>query len=229
MKERGILMSAPMVLATLRELNPKTQTRRVCKLDVRAGMPEPERQSLPKCCPYGLPGDRLWVRETFFAYGRWETRYSTRKGRDEWFFIDMTLERGHEYGHAADGHSFAPHRRTAGVTPCWWKRPAIFMPRAASRITLEVLNVGVERLGDISEADALAEGLSSWSKDGRLVKYGIPDRDGLPGADDLGWPWHEWCRWPQDAFFNLIDRIHGDDGPSRASWVWVVQFKRVTP
>ena len=64
MDDRPILFSAPMVRALLN--GTKTQTRRVVKrFEVRAGMPEPEMQSLLRCCPYGAPGDRLWVRETF--------------------------------------------------------------------------------------------------------------------------------------------------------------------
>lgn len=60
-RERPALFSSPMVRALLADT--KTQTRRVCKLDYRDAMPEPEYQSLLACCPYGQPGDRLWVRE----------------------------------------------------------------------------------------------------------------------------------------------------------------------
>jgi hypothetical protein len=70
-----------------------------------------------------------------YAFGRWETRFSQKKGRDEWHFVDMTLECGHSYCYDADQSNPVPMRgrRDAGVTPGWWKRPAIFMPRAASR------------------------------------------------------------------------------------------------
>lgn len=75
-------------------------------------------------------------------------------------------------------------------------RPSIHMPRWASRLTLIVDCVRVQSLQDISRTDAIAEGFAALSKDGTLVKYGLPDRDGLPGNDDLGWHWEKWQRDP---------------------------------
>lgn len=167
-------------------------------------------------CPYGAPGDHLWVRETFFAWGRWETRFNAKKGRDEWHFVDMTLECGRVYVHAADGQPsgyVAPDR--GGVGCGWWKRPAIFMPRVASRITLEITEVRVERLQDISEADAQAEGTTP-----------IPDPcDHVRLAcADIG------CGGPQPyrtGFRSLWQDINGPGSWDANPWVWAVSFRRL--
>ena len=249
MKERGILMSAPMALASLDDS--KTQTRRVLKrqpdehhwqllpgyelkqskivtINERSAVKfshsipqNPQRDTALDwlLCPYGQPGDRLWVRETFNAYGRWETRFDAKKGRDEWHFIDMTLESGKAYVYAADGapHDFKKGNQRGGITPTWWKRPAIFMPRAASRITLEITGVRVERLQDISEADAIAEGCKfyepanylshgGWSHDGRYVH-----------ATALA------------SYKQLWEAINGAGSWDLNPLVWVVEFKKATP
>lgn len=152
MTERPILFSAPMIRALLD--GKKTQTRRVPWSPQHDGW-------VP--CPYGGPGDRLWVKETFapctarvrkghFHYradGAVGHRISTNGG-DAWW--ERT---GHTTGLA--DHSLL------GVwlaQPSKWK-PSIFMPRGASRITLEVTGVRVERLQAISEADAVAEGCAN--------------------------------------------------------------------
>ena len=91
-------------------------------------------------------------------------------------------------------------------------RVSIHMCRWMSRIVTTILSVRVERLQEITEEDAQAEGLKCLSKDGRMTwKRGVPDRDGEPGNDDLGWHWHDWCRSPRDAFRKLWESIHGDD------------------
>jgi hypothetical protein len=213
MKERPILMSAPMVRAIL--AGRKTQTRRLVTVPWRGSqrtLPyEPywiDTDGVLQFCdetgdyrpwvdcvaPYGKPGERLWVKETFReVFG--ETRYRAS---------------------IAELH---------GET---WK-PSIFMPRKLSRITLEVTDVRVQRVQDISEEDAKAEGLSPITKDGHLIKWGIPDRDGLPGTDNDGWPWQEWERDPRKAFAKLWDKINGKRAPwSESPWVWVVSF-RVLP
>ena len=231
MKERPILFSAPMVRALL--AGTKTQTRRVVTLprsresfvleDQGDGWwPYQSDDGESSMCndgmehayasPYGLPGDRLWVRETHFAFGRWETRYSAKKMRDEWHFLDMTLECGHQYAYVADGYRIAPHRRGAGVTPCWWTRPAIFTPRRAGRILLEVTSVRVERLHDISEDDARAEGARECDPvSGREVLLAGPCQRG-------SFVLHYRDIWEQ---------IYGAGGGDTRPWGWVVEFRRL--
>lgn len=116
MSERGILFSAPMVRALLPGTT--TQTRRAVK--VREGSVHADSQS-----PYGRPGDRLWVRETFFAYGRWEKRDNEEKQRDKWRFVDMTRECGHSYRYAADDPDVQVEKGrsvTTGVQPFAFRR-----------------------------------------------------------------------------------------------------------
>jgi hypothetical protein len=140
----------------------KTQTRRALHGDVASARNR-----------FGNPGDRLWVRETFFAFGRWETRFNERKQRQEWAFADMTLASGFAYRYEADdGPGADPHaRREAGAAPAWHKRPALFMPRVASRIVLEIVQVRIERLQEISAEDALAEGFAPGSVDEPVLAY----------------------------------------------------------
>jgi len=227
-KERPILFSAPMVRAILE--GRKTQTRRTVKpqpafdphreqwsWENKAGHiawsgTRPQAAALlgaREICPYGQPGDRLWVRETWGL---------ARPLRDSEGVVDDELEwsgsipkadpRGKRLmddwcvGYAADG--------------CEGRmRPSIHMPRWASRLTLEVTGVRVERLQDISEEDALAEGVGALS-------YG--------GAEDIWLGDGEDTRDPRVAFRWLWDSINGgrpwrcwDDNP----WVWVVEFRRV--
>jgi hypothetical protein len=145
--------------------------------------------------PYGRPGDRLWVRETFFAYGRWEKRYNETKRRDEWRFVDMTRECGHSYQYAADNPDVQLEKGRS-VTPGWHTRSALFMPRAASRILLEVVAVRVEPLQAISEHDAVAEG----------VERGVGN--------------------PVDSYRSLWERINGTGSWDANPLIWVVEFRR---
>lgn len=210
MKEIPILFSAPMVRALL--AGTKTQTRRAWRDQPPAGVRVAYVPGQTRS-PYGQPGDRLWVRETYYAWGRWETRFSAKKGRDEWHFVDMTLESGKAYLHPATDPQPQPmggKRHKGGVTPTWWKRPAIFMPRAASRITLEVTEVRVERLQDISEADAQAEGCALECM--------------TPTGDDSG-----SAIYGPGGYLALWDSINGPGSWEANPWVWAVSFKRITP
>ena len=224
MRERPILFSAPMVLALLS--GSKKQTRRVVKpqptefvggpgVTLRDGSPAPlvllddsvEPYGREIVCPYGQPGDRLAVRETFYARGHWTKRYSEKKRREELHFVDETMGTGKTYRYEADEK--LPRRKRELHEVGWWKRPAIFMPRAASRITLEITSVRVERLQDISEADALAEGVKVH-----------PDHHGKPPSSIYS---------PVQAYRDLWESIHGPDSWAANPWVWCISFSRVTP
>jgi hypothetical protein len=168
----------------------KTQTRRAIHGPVEAARNR-----------FGQPGERLWVREAFFAFGRWETRFNAGKSRDEWHFVDMTRESGFAYRYAADAGAGADPqaRRQAGAAPAWHKRNALFMPRAASRIVLQIAALRIERLQEISAADALAEGI-------------------VPGTVDD----------PVRAYRAVWERINGAGSWEADPLVWVVEFKPVT-
>lgn len=149
--ERPILFRAPDIRAILE--GRKTQTRRIVKCGFEVDGDESGQGFVPRSpCPYGLPGDRLWVRET---WGQVSEHIVYRADADEYGRLN--------YG----GLRFKPK----------WK-PSIFMPRDASRITLRVVGVRVEQLQDISEEDAKAEGvtspLSADTLSGGVANYGLP-------------------------------------------------------
>lgn len=194
-KERGILFSGPMVRALLD--GGKTQTRRALR-------PQPEGAFDPGAARnrFGLPGERLWVRETYLAFGQWQTRPKAGKAGEEWYFVDRTHATGHHYRYALDEpDAAAPPGRVAGEPPRWHQRTALFMPRAASRILLEIVGVRIERLGEISPDDALAEGLGPIGA----------------GGD------------PVLAYRSVWERINGAGSWEADPWVWVVEFRRLAP
>lgn len=219
MKERPILFSGAMVRALL--AGTKTQTRRVMKpqptgfvggpgVQLRNGSPAPlvpiDEDAGP-CgreirCPYGQPGDRLWARETcradelpdgldgvrYLADRGWRAIENTRQAADDWVKLN------HYCG-----------KRGATV-------PAIHMPRWASRITLEITGVRVQRLTDISEGDARAEGARECDPvSGREVL--------LAGRSQRGsFVLHYRHIWEQ---------INGPGSWDANPWVWAVEFKRL--
>jgi hypothetical protein len=171
MNARPILFSGPMVRALLD--GRKTQTRRVVKPqpfkfvdhsdeiggwyqwwdEGREPCGAPTREVVkPIPYSYGKPGDLLWVRESLYRLGRWQQHE------------DETGERDSRW-HAAEGVCYhADHSELPERDGFAWRRfPSIHMPRSASRLTLELTEVRIERLLEISEADKIAEG-------------GIPDK-----------------------------------------------------
>jgi hypothetical protein len=219
MKERPILFSAPMVRALLD--GSKTQTRRIVKLSSKSiiydltaawsdGAAKSQYLHVPfqhkndaigdsTCtrisCPYGAIGDRLWVRET-------------------WSHDAATIEecRASHEDMLAGGISYGPYYRATEIAPetLSWK-PSIHMPRWASRINLEITGVCVERLQDINEADAMAEGAAGYEE-------GID----APPPDEN----HEWSF--RASYQRLWESINGDGSWAANPWVWIVEFNRVT-
>lgn len=216
MKERPILFKAPMVRAILE--GRKTQTRRViadCHL-----LGGPPTEALLKMCPYGQPGDRLWVRETIYAWGRWETRFSKKKGRDEWHFIDMTLESGKQYRYPATMTGDNGPRQRGSVTPLWWKRPSIHAPRWASRILLDITAVRVERLHDIRNEDCIAEGIEVHQNH-EVPRTGLAINDFFRKNSLIS---HYGAEYRM-----LWESINGKGSWESNPWVWAIKFKQVRP
>lgn len=207
--EHPILFSGEMVRAIL--AGKKTQTRRVIKpqpdsdWSPQVGLFHPtvvddegeERPGIEiygasdencgRKCLYGKPGDRLWVRE---SWGLHDTE--PKDGPDG----------AHVYFKATDGDRHELRYQK-------W-RPSIHMPRWASRLTLEITDIRVERVRHISEADAIAEGLE-------------PTR---PLYGDCGGYVHEGHK---ESFAKLWDEINGERGfPWYTNpWVWVIEFRRI--
>lgn len=196
MRERPILFSAPMVRAIL--AGAKTVTRRAVKeCHIDAAPPASFFQWLRERCPYGLPGDRLWVREAFIhepADFCWEASVS---------IPCRPASTVYRADHEGD-------TRGAG-----WK-PSIYMPRNLSRITLEVTGVRVQRLCDISESDAISEGV-------RQLRDGSECWVGREGPGSLVTPWPT----ARDAFRDLWQSINGLGSWEQNPFVWVINFRRV--
>lgn len=221
-KERPILFSGPMVRAILD--GKKTQTRRVLKdssadtVEVRHvsgrkwvemfvvgrvdGKNPDNRPTETKAwhikCPYGEVGDRLWVRETWCQDGRGGCE---KNGEDAVYYrADFPKD-----GIAWKG---------------FWK-PSIHMPRWASRITLEITGLRVERLQDISEEDAIAEGVE------RGIYCGVDDEG--PALRSIDCEADEQLASYRDGFRFVWECINGQGSWESNPWVWVVQFKRIKP
>jgi hypothetical protein len=232
MIERGILFGAPMVISLRRDVNPKLQTRRVVKwrgvppginlsftglsverfesgdgprwkLSSRRGDGAWEDRSAAISCRYGKVGDRLWVRETWQA----DPPHDGTWASTQWA------------GSAPNALSEIPerfmHPRYCLYRASWlhgtirW-RPAIHMPRWASRITLEVTGVRVERLMAISEEDAIAEGIEP---------IGCNWRDYLDEGNTF--------TSARRSYQSLWESINGPGSWNENPFVWVISFREV--
>ncbi|EPY4733108.1 hypothetical protein ACXDL0_000867 [Klebsiella quasipneumoniae] len=200
MTERGMIFNSEMVCAILD--GRKRQTRRPIKWKQTRFTEIGEREDGSKwpwsedaehaCdfwhpCPFGAVGDRIWVRETWARYN-----------------IDQ------------NSHDIA-YRAT---TPADWPeegrwRPSIHMPRWASRILLEITNVGVQRLQDISSGDAVREGICQLPASGRYCLS--------PGDQYFGGASHS----AKEVYSWLWSSIYGEESWKANPWVWVIEFKRV--
>ncbi|HID3459572.1 TPA: hypothetical protein ACXE2W_002226 [Serratia marcescens] len=230
MKERPVIFNGEMVRAILH--GRKTQTRRVMKVQPKPSETRPgdfwfsskKLESMvhvsdftpgnspiadchlffqEHCCPFGQVGDRLWVRETFadvntdggpaFTY---RADHGLKFCLDDESPVDYDRYPGKNFAmwcsdlwNGEDGHSWSP---------------SIHMPRWASRITLEITAVRVERLNDISEEDAKAEGVA-------------PSQHIITPPEALY----------RVGFLKLWQSIYGEESWRANPWVWVIEFRRV--
>lgn len=203
MKERPILFKGPLVRAILE--GRKTVTRRALKMPhaLWETSATGELVPIPANCPYGKPGDRLWVREGFGEIYNYCEHPEMPGCPDEHWHI--------AWKYRADGEF--DMKEWDGVFTGW--KPSIHMPRVACRILLEITAVRVERLQDISEDQAQAEGIGDHE-----FSCGRPcESDGYPACNcgSLSYV---------DSFQRLWTSVGGDWGAN--PWVWVVEFKRVT-
>jgi len=165
----------------------------------------------PYPCPYGAPGERLWVRETFAIGGA--------KGDPPAYRADMSAD---DLAEEREVRRLAPGLSKEYRNARW--RPSIHMPRWASRITLEVTGVRVERLHEISYEDACAEGCAIPSLEVPAIETAT-----LPAASAESWDeTSRRLRWPQRCYEQLWDSINGAESWAANPWVWVIEFKRVT-
>lgn len=214
MKSSPILFNAAMVRAQRSGI--KTQTRRLYKNrkhpDIGCDMAASElvreaQHVINRACPYGQPGDRLWVREAF----RTELAYDHIKPKDlPVASSGKTLAVPFWYAADLDGEVPFLHAGLQGGK----LRPSMFMPRAASRTSLEVVTVRVERLQDISEADAIAEGAQH---------NGLCDH-ARRSCDEIG------CFGPNSyrgGFCELWESLNGPGSWAANPWVWVIDFQEI--
>jgi hypothetical protein len=224
MKERGILFSGPMVRAILE--GRKTQTRRVVK-----PQPPPDAKRFSESrgvwretlaapgarwrCPYGIPGDRLWARETWRVSS--ESNH-TPDGLSGTKKIYIAYKAGAFAGVARQHREdFRTPEDDDLASRAWGKsrvdawRPSIHMPRWASRITLEITGVRVERVQEISGSDAVAEGIPA-----------VAGTTWESRPDNLN-------AWVVSQFRRLWNSINAKRGYGWDAnpWVWVIEFKRL--
>jgi len=233
MTEHPIIFSTPMIKAILD--GSKTMTRRVIKeqsdisdqfsaVRQQGIKPEPKpihcegdiwMWSYPKeshgggmefYCPYGQVSSRLWVRETHYLYGYWVKNGLTKTGKQKWHF---------KYERSQGVRYFDnPPQRICKLKNehGWFKRPSIFMPRWASRITLEITGIRVERLQDITLEDAVKEGFMGYIRD-ETPKQSVYFCDPI---SDFGITW------------NFLNAKRGYPWSSNP-WVWCIEFRRLKP
>ncbi|MEB5816679.1 hypothetical protein [Klebsiella quasipneumoniae] len=237
MKERGMIFNSEMVRAILD--GRKTQTRRIMAPqpadDIERGIfPNPEvigwkssrrhkhGSTTAHFCHYGKPGDRIWVRET---WGVVSHTFSDDGLMIDWVpdrpataIHEMPFGNGYYSGHAiyaADGDfTWGDDDGYEDGRSCW--KPSIHMPRAASRILLEITSVRVERLNAISEEDAMREGIDT----DRLAES-QDNYDCIADHNMTGRP------TAKGYFSDLWQSIYGEESWKANPWVWVIEFKRV--
>lgn len=225
MKERGIIFNGDMVRAILDGC--KTQTRRALTprhlkmieaaaiagecYPLESGKDHENSQAYYRdWCPFGKVGDRLWVRESFQGPLVSEELFEEYRAYSDKFETPEYCE------YAADGGARPEYCDLDDNVRHGW-RPSIHMPRWASRITLEITGVRVERLNDISEQDAIGEGVARRNSDTYHGFYRDYENEG----------YGQGCTFANDSFRSLWKSIYGAESWDANPFVWVINFKRM--
>lgn len=229
---KPILFSTPMVQAIL--AGRKTQTRRLIKeaagwdynwkvsqvkVERLDGIPRYEMRcgtqySLPWFKSKYQPGDILYVRETYYAWGFWDEKEGefTKSGKPAKWFVDCTAVSGRCY-HFEDS---PPDMNKKYESQKWHKRPSLFMPKDAARILLQVTDVRAERLQDITEEDAIAEGIECIHESDVKVYRNYLIKEKLGSTN------------PVRSFTSLWNSINAKTSPwEKNDWVWVYSFNKI--
>jgi hypothetical protein len=158
-------------------------------------------------CPYGKPGDRLWVKEAYYAWGKWVHNGKTKSGRQAWKFVQV----GTSIRYMDENK---PSKTAKRDGECGWVyRHGRFMPKKHSRQTVEITDVRAHRLQEISEEDAKAEGVEPFRTKGtpaEIAWYAESHPDGYRTNFPLVW-----------------DSINERDAWDSNPWVWAITFKRI--
>lgn len=233
-REKGLIFNSEMVRAILD--GRKTQTRRPIKWKQTRFTEIGEREDGSKwpwsedaehaCdfwhpCPFGAVGDRIWVRETWgvvsHAFSDDGLMIDWVPDRPSTAIHEMPFGNGYYSGYAiyaADGDfTWGDDDGYEDGRSCW--KPSIHMPRAASRILLEITNVGVQRLQDISSGDAVREGICQLPVSGRYCLS--------PGDQYFGGASHS----AKEVYSWLWSSIYGEESWKANPWVWVISFERI--
>ncbi|BET40006.1 hypothetical protein [Atlantibacter hermannii] len=231
MKERGMIFRGEMVRAILD--GRKTQTRRPVKfplIDKNMGCELAGNELAGELAagnywnsPFGKPGDRIWVRETWALLGNedgccvdWHDNLCKGNEKSAAKIYRASCEqRPGDYGlwSIPDDAEWKPHTDNQKFEGAW--RPSIHMPRWASRITLEITNVGVQRIQSIGQNDAACEGLVKLPATGRYCLN--------QGDQYFGGASHD----AREVFSWLWSSIYGEESWQANPWVWVIEFRRV--
>lgn len=228
MRQLPALFSTEMVKALLQ--NRKTMTRRTKGLekvnidpDIWEVMPHDGKFIFDcqtysdikpiTCNPNYMVGDHIYVKESYYAYGYWKIDGKTKTGKDKLRFIDCTSKCFYKYQY----YPYPPEtvefdRSQEG----WFKRNSLFMPKKAARIWLECTGVRCERLQDITQADAKAEGIE------KVCEYGET------GYKDYNRPDETFSDIDAKlSFATLWESINGEDSWILDPWVFVYSFKKL--
>lgn len=245
--EKPILFSAPMVQAILR--GAKSQTRRVVaasdhpalhhwtyknSVDGFMGIPQAVTPAVAqqyvttfplwRRCPYGAPGHNLWVRET------WMPDFPQNAEWPDVEFYGCGMRDFHLVPEKYKNPAHCIYRATwDGSELVGWK-PSIHMHRWASRITLPITKIRIERLHDISAADAIAEGIEPMLCGGEIVgwldyMHQGPGTGYFAHTKRVGHPPETDEDAPRQSYFSLWRAINGEASFNANPWVWVVEFQ----